>query len=190
MLANIVAPKCFKRFVNLAWKESSQRNWMRRIARVRRKHGSKSKIRGRRQQLALLMEHSDCRGKNHFLKTGLFATGLLWNGEYPERGYRNCLLSKLTVLKVMLSDTSRHLQRPDASARRSKVSYVPSESERIDLKIMFGVLVVVLCPDRVADLGFITSERQIPLIVFLRVLRALRFGAGGTRCPPLRACGK
>ena len=27
-----------------------------------------------------------------------------------------------------------HLQRPDASGRRSKVSYVPSESERIDLK--------------------------------------------------------
>ena len=41
---------------------------------------------------------------------------------------------------------------------------------------MFGVLVVVLCPDRVADLGFITSERQIPLIVSLRVLRALRLG--------------
>jgi len=41
---------------------------------------------------------------------------------------------KLTVLKMMLSDTSRHLQRPDASGRRSKVSYVPSESERIDLK--------------------------------------------------------
>jgi hypothetical protein len=39
--------------------------------------------------------------------------------------------SKLTVLKMMLSDTSRHLQRPDASGRRSKVSYVPSESERI-----------------------------------------------------------
>jgi hypothetical protein len=32
----------------------------------------------------------------------------------------------------MLSDTSRHLQGP--SGRRSKVSYVPSESERIDLK--------------------------------------------------------
>jgi hypothetical protein len=27
-----------------------------------------------------------------------------------------------------------HLQRPDASGHRSKVSYVPSESERIDLK--------------------------------------------------------
>src|SRR5262245_62092215 len=87
MLANIVAPKCFKRFVNLAWKESSQRNWMRRIARVRRKHGSKSKIRGRRQQLALLMEHSDCRGKNHFLKTGLFATVSIVSGSPVVAGY-------------------------------------------------------------------------------------------------------
>jgi len=55
---------------------------------------------------------------------------------------------------------------------------------------MFGVLVVILCPDRVADLGFSTGERQIPLIVSLRVLRALRLGAGGTRCPPLRAGSK
>jgi hypothetical protein len=45
---------------------------------------------------------------------------------------------------------------------------------------MFGVLVVVLCPDRVADLGFSAGERQIPLIVTLRVLRALRLGADGT----------
>ena len=43
---------------------------------------------------------------------------------------------------------------------------------------MFGVLVVVLCPDRIADLGFSTGERQIPLIVSLGVLRALRLGAG------------
>src|SRR6478672_2631989 len=54
-------------------------------------------------------------------------------------------------------------------------------------KIMFGVLIVVLFPDRVADLGFGAGERQIPVIVSLRVLRA---GAGGTRCPPLRACSK
>src|SRR5580704_15654775 len=33
-------------------------------------------------------------------------------------------------------------------------------------EIMFGVLVVVLCPDPVADLGLGTGERQIPLIVF------------------------
>jgi hypothetical protein len=30
---------------------------------------------------------------------------------------------------------------------------------------MLGVLVVVLCPDGVADLGFSTGERQIPLIL-------------------------
>ena len=41
---------------------------------------------------------------------------------------------------------------------------------------MFGVLVVVLCPDDVADLSFGASERQIPLIVSLRVLEF--FGSG------------
>jgi hypothetical protein len=55
---------------------------------------------------------------------------------------------------------------------------------------MFGVLVVVLCPDRVADLGFSAGERQVSLIVSLRGLRSLRLGAGGTRCPLLRACNK
>ena len=45
---------------------------------------------------------------------------------------------------------------------------------------MFGVLVVILCPDRVADLGFGTGERQTPFIVSLRVLGALRLGASGT----------
>jgi hypothetical protein len=35
---------------------------------------------------------------------------------------------------------------------------------------MFGVLVVILCSDCVADLSFGAGERQIPLIVFLRVL--------------------
>ena len=35
---------------------------------------------------------------------------------------------------------------------------------------MFSVLVVILCPDHVADLGFGTGERQIPFIVSLRVL--------------------
>ena len=43
---------------------------------------------------------------------------------------------------------------------------------------MFGVLVVVFCPDYVAALGFSLGERQIPLIVSLRVVRALLFGAG------------
>ena len=31
---------------------------------------------------------------------------------------------------------------------------------------MFGVLVIVLCSDRVADLRFSAGERQIPFIVF------------------------
>jgi hypothetical protein len=44
---------------------------------------------------------------------------------------------------------------------------------------MFGVLVVILCPDHVADLGFSTGERQIPFIVSLRVLGAVRLGASG-----------
>ena len=43
---------------------------------------------------------------------------------------------------------------------------------------MFGVLVVVLCPDRVADLRFRTGERQIPLIAFLRILKVGRLVAG------------
>ena len=41
---------------------------------------------------------------------------------------------------------------------------------------MLGVLVVVLCPDRVADLRFSAGQRQIPLIVSSRVLRARRLG--------------
>jgi hypothetical protein len=46
---------------------------------------------------------------------------------------------------------------------------------------MFGVLVVVFCPDCVAAKGFSTGERQIPLIVSLRVVRALQFWSGGVR---------
>src|ERR1700734_723642 len=57
-------------------------------------------------------------------------------------------------------------------------------------EIMLGVLVVALCRDRVAELGFGMGERQIPLIASLRVLRALRFGSGGTRSPPLGACSR
>jgi hypothetical protein len=39
---------------------------------------------------------------------------------------------------------------------------------------MFGVLVVALCPDRVAKLDFGEGECQIPHVASLRVLRALR----------------
>jgi hypothetical protein len=50
---------------------------------------------------------------------------------------------------------------------------------------MFGVLVVVFCPDWVAALGFSLGERQIPVIVSSRVVRALWLWSGRTRCPPL-----
>jgi len=46
---------------------------------------------------------------------------------------------------------------------------------------MFGVLVVVFCPDYVAALGFSLGEREIPFIVSSRVVRAVLFGAGGIR---------
>jgi hypothetical protein len=55
---------------------------------------------------------------------------------------------------------------------------------------MFGVLVVVLCPDRVADQVFNAGERQIPLVISLRVLRVLRLEAYGTRRPRLGADSK
>ena len=38
---------------------------------------------------------------------------------------------------------------------------------------MFGVLIVVLSPDRITDLGFSTGKCQILLIGSLRVLRSL-----------------
>ena len=41
---------------------------------------------------------------------------------------------------------------------------------------MFGVLVVILCPDRVTDLGFRAGERQTPFIVVTRFGRL--FGSG------------
>ena len=44
---------------------------------------------------------------------------------------------------------------------------------------MFGVLVIVLCPDGVADLGFSARKCEIPLVVSSRVLRAYRLGACG-----------
>jgi len=43
---------------------------------------------------------------------------------------------------------------------------------------MFGVLVVVLGHDQIAALGFSSGQLQIPLIVSLRVMRALRLWAG------------
>jgi hypothetical protein len=55
--------------------------------------------------------------------------------------FRSDLQAPIGVFKTNCSENDAvryfelvHLQRPDASGRRSKVSYVPSESERIDLK--------------------------------------------------------
>ena len=45
-------------------------------------------------------------------------------------------------------------------------------------EIVFGVLVVVFRSDCVATLGFSSGERQIPLIVSLRIGRARRCGSG------------
>ena len=45
-------------------------------------------------------------------------------------------------------------------------------------EIVFGVLVVVFRSDCVATLGFSSGERQIPLIVSLRIGRARRCGPG------------
>src|ERR1700755_1071510 len=49
-------------------------------------------------------------------------------------------------------------------------------------EIVFGVLVIVFRSNRIAGPGLRLREREIPLIVSLRVLRALRIGT--IRCPP------
>jgi hypothetical protein len=52
-------------------------------------------------------------------------------------------------------------------------------------KIMFGVLVVVLCRDCIAILCFHPGQRQIPLIALFQVLKALRLKTGCDRHPAL-----
>jgi hypothetical protein len=64
---------------------------------------------------------------------------------------------------------------------------------------MLGVLIVILCRDRIAVLSFRARESQIPFIASLRAVRALRavvvgtaavvVGAAAVVDPPLRACG-
>ena len=81
----------------------------------------------------------------------------------------------LTVIVPNGRRSRTHCAIPMASLlRRSSVRGHRSE-------IMFGVLVVVFCPDYVAALGFSLGERQIPFIVSSRVVRAVLFGAGGIR---------
>ena len=83
----------------------------------------------------------------------------------------------------------RHLARPIRSpigtrhrCFRNGLKTTPSRLfrsvRRHSSEIMFGVLVVVFRGDCVATLGFSSGERQIPLIVSLRIGRARRFGPG------------
>ena len=85
----------------------------------------------------------------------------------------------------------RNLLRPLTRPVRSPLHSSPVFSQRIEetrrlfrsvrrhsSEIMFGVLVVVFRGDCVATLGFSSGERQIPLIVSLRIGRARRCGAG------------
>ena len=55
---------------------------------------------------------------------------------------------------------------------------------------MFGVLIIVLRPDCIADLGFSPRERQVSLIVPLGTLRVFRFRTACICCPPARASSK
>jgi len=45
---------------------------------------------------------------------------------------------------------------------------------------MFGVLVIIFGADSIADLGLSTGERQIPLILSLRILSMSWLGPRGT----------
>jgi hypothetical protein len=57
-------------------------------------------------------------------------------------------------------------------------------------EIMLGVLVGVFCPNYIAGLGLCSGEREIPLIVSLRVSRTPRLWPGTNGCPLLRAVSK
>ena len=57
-------------------------------------------------------------------------------------------------------------------------------------EVVFGMLVVILCPDQIAGPDFSLSQRQIPFVVSLRILRTFRLGAADIRCPLLWAGSK
>jgi hypothetical protein len=52
---------------------------------------------------------------------------------------------------------------------------------------MFGVLIVVLCRNRIAILSFSTGQHQISLVAYLQVLKAIWLGSGRGRYPVLLA---
>jgi hypothetical protein len=53
---------------------------------------------------------------------------------------------------------------------------------------MLGVLIVILCGDRIAVLSFRALECQIPFIASLRAVRAVVVGTAAAVIPLLRAC--
>jgi hypothetical protein len=52
---------------------------------------------------------------------------------------------------------------------------------------VFGVLVVVLCPNDIAASGLLLSEREIPVVASPRALSVVRHGAGGKHFWSVRA---
>jgi hypothetical protein len=89
------------------------------------------------------------------------------------------LVSRFSLCRTRYRPNRSWSSWPDAKAHPGKLCRSSVRGHRSE--IMFGVLVVVFCPDGVAALGFSLGERQIPLIVSLRVVRALLFGAGRIR---------
>ena len=56
-------------------------------------------------------------------------------------------------------------------------------------EVMFRVLVVILCCDRIAILSFSAGQRQISLIGYFHVLKALRLRSGRSRSPTIGPIG-
>jgi Domain of unknown function (DUF4118) len=55
---------------------------------------------------------------------------------------------------------------------------------------MLGMLIIVLGRDPIARLEFSLGQRQVPVIVSSRVVRATWLWPRRTRCPPLRAASR
>jgi len=94
----------------------------------------------------------------------------------PELDEQQKLLDRLEAPNLWYRATDRHL--------RAAASILTFFGEHRSV-VMFGVLVVVLCRDRVAILRFSTGQRQIALIASLQVLKAIWLGSGRGRYPVL-----
>ena len=89
---------------------------------------------------------------------------------------------RIATGQITAHSTTRLSSPAHRAPRRSLLCRSSVQGHRSE--IMFGVLVVVLGRDQIAALGFSLGQRQIPLIVSLRVMRALRLWAGSTGWPP------